>query len=207
MEILCKHKHHKHLKVSWKKYRDLSDAELVEKFRASGDLEELGTLYERYMHLVYGVCLKYFKEREGAQDGITAIFEKLITELPRHEIDNFKSWLYVLTKNYCLMQIRAAKSETKRLHNYQVDEKIFVESEQEMHPIDEEEQELNKALQMCIEKLKGEQQQCIRLFYFDNKSYREISDTLNLDEKKVKSFIQNGKRNLKICLEKTDVKK
>lgn len=195
------------MKVSWKKYRDLTDAELIEKFRDSGDLEELGVLYERYMHLVYGVCLKYLQERAGAQDGVTAIFEKLITELPRHEVGNFKSWLYVLTKNYCLMQIRSRKSETKRLHDYQDDEKIFVESEQEMHPIDEEEQELNEALQKCIEQLKGEQQQCIRMFYFDSKSYKEIADTLNLEEKKVKSFIQNGKRNLKICLEKKDVKK
>lgn len=159
------------------------------------------------MHLVYGVCLKYFKEREAAQDGVASIFEKLIADLPRHEVENFKSWLYVLTKNFCLMQIRTQKSETQRLHDYQDDQRIFVESEQEMHPIDEEQQELNRALQDCIEQLKGEQQQCIRLFYFDNKSYKEIAELLKLEEKKVKSFIQNGKRNLKICLEKKDVTK
>lgn len=195
------------MRIAWKKYNDLTDAELVEKFRASGDLEQLGILYKRYMHLVYGVCLKYFKEREAAQDGVASIFEKLIADLPRHEVENFKSWLYVLTKNFCLMQIRTQKSETQRLHDYQDDQRIFVESEQEMHPIDEEQQELNRALQDCIEQLKGEQQQCIRLFYFDNKSYKEIAELLKLEEKKVKSFIQNGKRNLKICLEKKDVTK
>jgi len=195
------------VKISWRKYKEDSDKELVNRFKSNDDLETLGTLYARYMHLVYGVCLKYFKEREAAQDGVTSIFEKLIVELPKHEVEIFKSWLYVLTKNYCLMQIRAQKSETKRLHDYQNDQKIFVESEQEMHPIDEEENFLNKVLRECIEKLKGEQQQCIKLFYYDNKSYKEISDALTLEEKKVKSFIQNGKRNLKICIEKQDVKK
>lgn len=177
------------------------------RFQSSGDLEILGTLYERYMHLVYGVCLKYFKERAAASDGVSSIFEKLIIELPKHEIANFKSWLYVLTRNFCLMHIRSQNTETKRMHKYQNDQKIFVESEQEMHPIDEEGQKLNKVLRDCIEKLKEEQQQCIRLFYFENKSYREISDTLTLEEKKVKSFIQNGKRNLKICIEKNNGKK
>jgi RNA polymerase sigma-70 factor, ECF subfamily len=195
------------LKVSWKKNREESDEELMAKYQSSGDLNQLGSLYERYMHLVYGVCLKYFREREAAQDGVTSIFEKLITELPKHEVDNFKSWLYVLTKNFCLMQIRSQKTDTKRMHDYQSDQKIFVESEQEMHPIDEEEQLLNRVLQDCIEKLKGEQQECIRLFYFESKSYKEISDALTLEEKKVKSFIQNGKRNLKICIEKNNGKK
>jgi RNA polymerase sigma-70 factor (ECF subfamily) len=162
------------LKVSWKKYDDLTDEELVGRFRASGDLEQLGVLYERYMHLVYGVCLKYFEDREEAKDGITAIFEKLIVELPKNEVEDFKSWLYVLTKNFCLMKIRAGKTE--KLSS-------------------------NKILMECIERLKDEQQQCIRLFYFEERSYKEIAAALKLEEKKVKSFIQNGKRNLKICIE------
>lgn len=189
------------LKVSWKKYRDASDEELVRQFRSSGDLEQLGSLFERYMHLVYGVCLKYFQDREAAKDGITAIFEKLIVELPRHDVDDFKSWLYVLTKNYCLMKIRSGKSEKKRQEAWQNEQELFVESSEELHPIDEDEAGMNKILMECIERLKDEQQQCIRLFYFEERSYREIAATLKLEEKKVKSFIQNGKRNLKICIE------
>jgi len=189
------------LKVSWKKYRDASDEELVRQFRNSGDLEQLGSLYERYMHLVYGVCLKYFQDREAAKDGITAIFEKLIVELPRHEVEDFKSWLFVLTKNFCLMKIRSGKSEKRRKEAWQNEQEIFVESTQEMHPIDEDEAGMNKILLECIERLKDEQQQCIRLFYFEERSYRDIAAALKLEEKKVKSFIQNGKRNLKICIE------
>lgn len=189
------------LQVSWKKYRDASDEELVRQFRASGDLEQLGSLYERYMHLVYGVCLKYLKDREAAKDGITAIFEKLIVELPKHEVEDFKSWLYVLTKNFCLMKIRAGNSEKRRKDAWQIEQETFVESAGELHPIDEDEAGMNKILMECIERLKDEQQKCIRLFYFEERSYKEIAAALLLEEKKVKSFIQNGKRNLKICIE------
>lgn len=189
------------LQVTWKKYRDASDEALVRQFRTSGDLDLLGALYERYMHLVYGVCLKYFREREAAKDGITSIFEKLIVELPKHEVEDFKSWLYVLTKNFCLMKIRAGKSEERRKEAWQNDEEFFVESAEEMHPVDEEDARMNKILADCIEKLKDEQQQCIRMFYFEERSYKEIAAVLKLEEKKVKSFIQNGKRNLKICIE------
>ncbi|MCA1746476.1 MAG: sigma-70 family RNA polymerase sigma factor [Bacteroidales bacterium] len=189
------------LKVTWKKYREWTDEELTEQFRSSGDLEQLGVLYERYMHLVYGVCLKYLENREDAKDGVTAIFEKLITELPKHEVEQFRGWLYVLTKNHCLMKIRSAKSAAKRKESWENEQDIFMESADEMHPIDEEEQLLNKTLQECIKALKGQQQECVRLFYFENRSYREIATMLQLEEKKVKSFIQNGKRNLKICIE------
>ena len=189
------------LKEPREKYHEQTDEELVEMFKASGNLEQLGILYERYMHLVYGVCLKYLENREDAKDGVTAIFEKLITELPKHEVEQFRGWLYVLTKNHCLMKIRAEKSATRRKEAWENEQDIFMESAEEMHPIDEEEQSLNKTLQECIKELKDQQQECIRLFYFENRSYREITSLLQLEEKKVKSFIQNGKRNLKICIE------
>ncbi len=189
------------LKVTWRKYQDWTDEQILEKFRESGDLQQLGTLYERYMHLVYGVSLKYLEDREEARDAVTSIFEKLITELPRHEVDNFKSWLYVMTKNFCLMKIRADRTLSRRQEKYHSDQQDFMESYDEMHPVDEEDSLLNKKLQECISKLKDEQQRCIKLFYYEEKSYREISAQLKLDEKKVKSYIQNGKRNLKICIE------
>ena len=92
------------------KHKNKSDEELLERFQNSGNLDVLGELYSRYMHLVYGVSLKYFKDRDDAQDAVMQIFEKLITDLPKHEVQNFKSWLFVLTKNYCLMEIRSRKS-------------------------------------------------------------------------------------------------
>lgn len=187
------------------RHQKISDAELLEKFRTSGNLDLLGELYSRHMHLVYGVSLKYFKDRDEAQDAVMNIFEKLVTDLPKHEVQNFKSWLYVLTKNHCLMEIRSKKSSDRRLEGLKIEQE-FMESEYNMHPIDREEEVLSDALKECIEKLKSEQKQCIELFYYKKLCYQEVAEKLNMDEKKVKSYLQNGKRNLKICLEGKDVR-
>lgn len=193
------------LKISRNKSKNISDEALLLIFRETGNLEELGILYSRYMHLVYGVCLKYFKDREESRDAVINIFEKLVTDLPGHEISNFKSWLYVVTKNHCLMAIRSRKTEAGRVTMMINDPLWFMENSEELHPIDREEGVDDRQLNDCIERLKEEQRECIRLFYFDNKCYYEISDILKIDEKRVKSYLQNGKRNLKICLEGKNV--
>ena len=183
-----------------------SDSELLNRYIQSGNLEILGEIYTRYIHLVYGVCLKYLNDREESKDAVNKIFEKLIVEIPKFEIQNFRSWLYVLTKNHCLMEIRRKKTEKKRFEKYS--ENYFMESTDISHPIDEvSDYTLNDNLKNCIEKLKMEQRRCIEMFYFNEKCYKEISHELKLEEKKVKSYIQNGKRNLKICLEQYEVEK
>ena len=186
-----------------------SDGELLTEFKSGGDLEVFGELYSRYIHLVYGVCLKYLKEREEAKDGVMQIFEKLIIEIPKHNIENFRSWLHVVTKNYCLMQLRSGKSEKEKFSEWLNDPSVFMETVTDLHPLDEDEdsKSLDRALEDCIERLKDVQKMCIRQFYFENRCYNEISVNLGLDEKKVKSHLQNGKRNLKICLEEKNVRK
>ena len=183
-----------------------SDEELLKEFIRSGDLEVLGGLYSDYMHLVYGVCLKYLKNRDESKDAVMQIFEKLIIEIPKHPIENFKSWLYVVTKNYCLMQIRSEKSLEEKSRQWMNESVVFMENTSVLHPIDEDEQNIDKELEKCIEKLKGEQKECILLFYYENRCYNEIALNLNLDEKQVKSNLQNAKRNLKICLEEKHVR-
>ena len=179
-----------------------TDEDLISEFTSQGDLEVLGILYSRYMHLVYGVCLKYLKNSEESKDAVMQIFEKLIAEIPKQRIENFKSWLHVVTKNYCLMQLRSQKSQTERLHEWRSDTVAFMEINSDLHPIDSENWDIDLALADCIEKLKEEQKDCIRQFYFENRCYNEIASTLDLDVKEVKSHLQNAKRNLKICLEK-----
>ena len=181
--------------------KNLSDKEMLERYNRSGDLDILGVLYKRYMPLVYGVCLKYFKDRDDSQDAVIGIFEKLITEMAKHKVENFKSWLYVLTKNYCLMQLRSARSESIKLKAMKAETIAFMENGEELHPIDEDSIVSDKALEDCIKKLKADQMKCVRLFYYESRCYREISEELKLDESKVKSHLQNAKRNLKICLE------
>jgi RNA polymerase sigma-70 factor (ECF subfamily) len=193
-------------KISGNKRIQKSDEDLLKEFRTSGDPEPLGELYSHYMHLVYGVCLKYFRDREESKDAVMQIFEKLINEIPVHDIENFRNWLYVVTRNYCLMEIRSRKSHNERMQEW-MNETMFMENGQDLHPIDSDGYDVDKALEDCIERLKDEQRLCIRQFYFDNKCYKEIAVNLDLDEKKVKSHLQNGKRNLKLCLEEKNERK
>jgi RNA polymerase sigma-70 factor (ECF subfamily) len=186
-----------------------SDSELLDIFREENDLEALGELYSGYMHLVYGVCMKYLKDREEARDGVMQIFEKLIIEIPKYKIENFGSWLHVVTKNYCLMQLRSEKSQREKNEEWINDSSVFMESHIDLHPLDEDEatEEIENALEDCIDRLKEHQRLCIRQFYFENRCYEEIASSLGIDDKKVKSYLQNGKRNLKLCLEEKNVRK
>lgn len=186
-----------------------SDSELLESYREGGNPEVLGELYSGYIHLVYGVCMKYIKNREDANDGVMQIFEKLVIEIPKHNIENFSNWLHVVTKNYCLMQLRSEKSRREKFDEWINDGTVFMENNNNVHPLDEDEvpEVLEKSLEDCIDRLKEHQKLCIRQFYYEDKCYEEIALNLGMEEKKVKSYLQNGKRNLKLCLEEKNVGK
>lgn len=185
-----------------KKKERVSDQDLLEQYRQNHSPEIAGELFGRYMHLVYGVCLKYFRHAERAKDEVMHLYEKVQEELKSREVENFKNWLYVVTKNHCLMQLRSEKPEREFLSGDEILLEHFMENEPELHPLDRDDDNRDEQnLAPCLEQLKDEQKQCIRLFYFENRSYREIAGMTGLEEKKVKSHIQNGKRNLKICLE------
>lgn len=180
------------------------EKELIREFRETRDLALLGEIYAPYMHLVYGVCLKYFKNREKSQDAVMAIFEELIVKLPKFEIENFKSWLYVLSKNHCLMELRKQRNRTTE--NINDNNQYFMETASELHHEEEYvrlDDNLDK-LNHCISKLKAEQKLCVELFYLQKKSYTEIEVITTFELKKVKSYIQNGKRNLKLCMEQRE---
>jgi RNA polymerase sigma-70 factor (ECF subfamily) len=159
------------------------------------------------MLLVYGVCLKYLKDREESMDTVMHIFEKLITDIPKQKIGHFRSWLHVVTKNHCLMQLRSKKSLNEKFSEWVSDPVNFMETGYNLHPIDDDEYDNKEALADCIERLKGEQKECIRQFYFNNRCYSEIAISLGIDQKKVKSHLQNAKRNLKLCIEEKNERK
>jgi RNA polymerase sigma-70 factor (ECF subfamily) len=172
------------LKFPGKISKNRSDEELLTEFSSSGDLDILGELYSGYMHLVYGVCLKYLKNREESKDAVMQIFEKLITGIPGQDIKNFRSWLYVVTKNYCLMQLRSGKTLESKHHEWATNPGNFMENSYELHPVDEDEPDMKIALADCIERLKGEQKNCILQFYYESRCYNEIAVSLGIDEKK-----------------------
>jgi len=187
--------------IPGKKSHQRTDEELISEFNSTGNLKVLGELYSPYMHLVYGVCLKYLKDRDESKDAVMQIFEKIITEIPKQDIGNFKGWLYAVTRNYCLMQLRSGKSRMERFSEWANDNAAFMENSDNLHPIDNDGADMEEDLTDCINRLKDEQRECIRLFYFENRCYNEIAVILRIDEKKVKSHLQNAKRNLKLCLE------
>ncbi len=171
------------------------ETDILKRYKASGDLELLGRLYAPYMHLVLGVCLKYLKNKQQAEDAVMQIFEKLIVDLRKHEVANFKSWLYVSARNYCLMELRKAKGK----EYFPLESMEFSLAEH----LDNDEEDISeeKYLEECIQALKAAQKQCVELFYIKEKCYQEITEMTSFNLKKVKSYIQNGKRNLKICIE------
>ncbi len=187
--------------IPWKISHQKTDDELIAEYLSTRNLDLLGELYSTYMHLVYGVCLKYLKDRDESKDAVIQIFEKLITEIPRQNIENFRNWLYVVSRNYCLMQLRSMKLQEERFNEWAMDQSVFMENHPGLHPIDEDGSDMEANLAECIKRLKDEQRNCIRLFYFENRCYNEIALSLKIDEKKVKSHLQNAKRNLKLCLD------
>jgi RNA polymerase sigma factor (sigma-70 family) len=174
-----------------------TDLELLHEYKSSGDLKPLGELYQRYMELVYGVCLKYVKDTEDARDCVLNIFEELITKLKKHEVENFKSWLYQVAKNHCLMRLRSEKGKTP----VKID-MAFMQSEENLHLNGELDNESNfKQLEYCLGQLTPEQRRGIELFYLEGKCYNEIVELTGMEWNKVRSYIQNGRRNLKICMD------
>lgn len=180
---------------------DLPDKELVTQYKATGDLAVLGELYQRYMDLVYGVCLKYFKDPETAKDSVMQIFEELVSKLRKHDVENFRGWLHQVARNYCLMQLRTPRN----LKTVEFKTEL-VQSEEYVHlnGVLEKEEHFNK-LEHCIGTLTDDQQQAIRLFYLEGKCYNEIVAITGQEWNQVRSFIQNGRRNLKLCMEKEEM--
>jgi RNA polymerase sigma factor (sigma-70 family) len=180
-----------------KNLKDADDSELLNSYRETGDLAVLGRLFEKQMPLVYGVCLKYLQDEERAKDAVMGIFEELIGKAKQHDIKQFSSWLYVVSRNYCLMQLRSGK----KLETISLDG--IMESSPFLHHTDDSREVVMSVMEKCMEKLPKNQRQSIDLFYLKEKCYKEIADVMGFSLNEVKSYIQNGKRNLKICMEKS----
>ena len=180
-------------------YNHITDLELLEKFYADHNNEWLGILLQRYTLLLLGVSMKYLKNEEQAKDSVQQIFLKVIQELQKYKVEYFKSWLYMVAKNHCLMKLREKQG------------KITAEINDRLTAMPEEESDRQALLQtdhtldlmeLALKELNPEQQQCVTLFYLQKKSYQEVSDETGYTMLQVKSYIQNGKRNLKILIEK-----
>jgi RNA polymerase sigma factor (sigma-70 family) len=184
--------------VNTGKYDHIPDQELLEKFYADHNNEWLGILLQRYTLLLLGVSMKYLKNEEEAKDSVQQIFLKVIQELHKYKVEYFKSWLYMVAKNHCLMKIRDRQGKIPAELDKQP---IAAPEEPDKTRLRETDHTLD-VMESALQELNKEQQQCVTLFYLEKKSYQEISEETGFSMMQVKSHIQNGKRNLKILIER-----
>jgi len=181
------------------KYDHITDQELLEKFSADHNNEWLGVLLERYTLLLLGVCMKYLKNEDDAKDSVQQIFLKVIQELHKYKVEYFKSWIYMVAKNHCLMKLRDKQGKIPVEINERLmtapgevtDQQVLMKNDQTLDLMEEALKELNP-----------EQKQCVTLFYLQKKTYQEIKEMTGFTMLQVKSYIQNGKRNLRILIER-----
>jgi len=177
----------------------LTDDELLQKYKESADAECFSELFSRYVPLMYGVCLDYLRDEDKAHDAVMQLFEDLLPKVSRYQIAVYRTWVYSVTKNHCLQILNKEKKEI--LIDFNLD---IMESEQILNLFNEDsiEQEQSDALNHCLEKLPDNQRISIKHFFMDEMSYADIVDETGYPLSKVKSYIQNAKRNLKICMDK-----
>lgn len=187
------------MRFSIRNMDSMSDDALLQLYRESGETEYFGVLYNRSLPLVYGLCMKYLKLPEDAEDAVMQLFEDLLGKVLRHEIANFRSWLYRVTQNHCLQILRhKGKEIVTDLTAQPADSADFLD----LLGGRGDDGQL-KALHHCMERLPDEQRVCISEFFLAEKSYADIAEQRGFQSKSVKSYIQNGKRNLRLCIEKT----
>lgn len=177
------------------------DATLLERFQAQDDQDALALLFDRYLELIYGLCIQYLQSSTKAEDAVMAIYTELQAKVPQHEIRNFKNWLFTFVRNHCLMQLRREKK------NLTVSfDPTFMHSEENWHPVSEETEESARSpyLKDCLKGLSEQQLACIQLFYYEGLTYKEIAEDRDEPLGQVRSNIQNGRRNLKNCIEQKE---
>jgi len=177
------------------------DATLLSRFKEKGDKQALACLFDRYLELIYGLCVQYLKSTSLAEDAVMSIYAELQEKVPNHDIRNFKNWLFTFVRNHCLMQLR----KDKKMPTQHFDP-TFMHSEENVHPVIEEtvDNERQSALNYCLEQLSTQQKTCVQLFYYEGHSYKEIAIIREEPVGTIRSFIQNGRRNLKKCIEKRE---
>ena len=179
-------------------YDHITDQELLEKYVSEHNNEWLGILLQRYTLLLLGVCMKYLKNEEEAKDSVQQIFLKVIQELPKYRVAYFKSWLYIIAKNHCLMKLRAGQSRI----SVELTESLEPDSPGEPDWTELAQKDLTlEIMENSLGDLNSEQRQCVTLFYLERKTYQEVSQLTGFSLLQVKSHIQNGKRNLKKIIE------
>jgi RNA polymerase sigma-70 factor (ECF subfamily) len=184
--------------VKTNRHTHITDTELLDSYAADGNSEWLGILLERYTLLLFGVCMKYLKDEEEAKDAVQQVFLKVLGEAGKYKIEYFKSWVYMVAKNHCLMKLRSQQGKYTR----EINDRFQVAAPDEGKSALLENEKTYTLLEEAMLELSKEQQQCVTLFYLQKHSYQQVAQHTGYSLLQVKSYIQNGKRNLKILVER-----
>ncbi len=181
-------------------YNELSDQELLQLYRIRQNKECLGILLQRYTLLLLGVCLKYLKNEETAKDAVQQIFTKVIIEAEKYPITHFKSWLYTVTRNHCFTQLRNKVYELPE-EALEKNGNHFSTQEDGQDQVIEKDKLLGQ-MEEALNEIQPNQRECVSLFYIEQKSYQQIHQITGYTLLQIKSYIQNGKRNIRLLLDK-----
>ena len=173
---------------------DQTDEAMIANYQQSGNKEIIGELFERYTHLVYGICLKYLGDHEPSRDAVMEIFESLFYKLAAHKVMNFRNWLFSVSRNHCLMMLRK-KATYKRITENNIPDPVW-DPEAENVPVHAS-AGYPAFVAAALNFLNNDQALCLRMMYYEDISYKDISARTGYSLNQVKSHIQNGKRNLK----------
>lgn len=181
----------------------MSDEELINAYKESSNIEYVGELFQRKTHLIASLSFKFLKNETDAEDATYEVFEILCKDLLKHEVANINSWLFSVTRNHCYKKLRKTINEREKINEQKNSTYSFMESATDDDLLEKEllEEQLD-LMEEVIEELNKEQRVCVKLFYLEKKSYVEIVEETEYELKKVKSYIQNGKRNIKILMDK-----
>ena len=178
-----------------------TDEDLVAAYKTSGNKNVFSDLFKNHVNTIYGTCLFYLQDKDEAKDAVMNIFEKLLLDLKKNDIKNFKAWLSFVVRNHCISVIRKRNTTLKNVKSYYDYEYRETTYETELKVESVSDDKLIEYMQECLPKLKESQQKCIQLFYLKNLSYQQVSELTGYEINEVKSYIQNGKRKLKLLIE------
>ena len=184
--------------MSQQEWKNIGDQELLRRYYEDNNNELLGILLQRYTMLLLGVCMKYLKNEEDAKDSVQQVFLKVINDLPKYKVEFFKSWLYMVAKNHCLMKLRDKGKYTAEIN----DQLLATPAEADGVKYAAEKEISLSNMEQALDQLNSEQKVCVTLFYLQKQSYQQIAGSTGYSIMQVKSHIQNGKRNLRILMQR-----
>lgn len=177
----------------------ISDGQLLDLYKNTGRSSHIGTIFKRYSHVVLGLCYQYLKDSGKAEDAVMDIFEFVLQDVNKYDIDKFRPWLMSVSRNHCLKMLTRSLRKEKELFDKNVE--IFSLGNMETEDLlDHTNENMLIKLEKALDSLKPHQRDCVTLFYLGGYSYEEISASSGYSVKSVKSYIQNGKLNLKKSL-------